>query len=70
MHRINFVLSALFKSCFIKIIVSYAYYLIDTPPSTRCGISPTTFLSLFALAMRIANISTMILNKMGDIGSP
>ena len=32
MHKINFMFTALFKSCSMKRIVSLAYCRIDTPP--------------------------------------
>jgi len=40
------------------------------PSSTKCGTAPLTCPFSLALAIIIANMSTAILNKIGDRGSP
>ena len=69
-HSNIFVLVAFSISWSMKRMVSSAYYKIDKPPSTRWGTTPVTWPSSLALIIRIANMSTTILNKMGESGSP
>jgi hypothetical protein len=41
--RISFIFRNFSRFCSIKTIVSSAYYIIETPPSTRWGMSPSTW---------------------------
>jgi hypothetical protein len=69
-NRSSFILHALSMSWSIKSIVSSAYWRIESPPSTRCRISPSNCSSNIALPMRTFSKSTIILNNRGDKGSP
>jgi len=51
-------------------MVSSAYCRIERPSSTRCGTTPLTLLLDLALRIRVAQMSSTKLNKIGDKGSP
>jgi hypothetical protein len=54
----------------MKIIVSLAYWRIESPLSTKCGTTPSNCPSDLALLMITFNISAMMLNNQEDKGSP
>jgi hypothetical protein len=53
----------------MKIMVSLAYWRIESPLSTKCGTTPNCPSDL-VLLMITFNISAMMLNNQGDKGSP
>jgi hypothetical protein len=67
-QSINFVFTASSRSCTMNKIVSSAYYSNETPPSVRWGISPHTWPSSFARAIKMANMSVTKLKRSGDRG--
>jgi hypothetical protein len=70
MHSKSFVFFACSRSLSMNIVVSSAYYKIDNPSSTKWGITPLIWPSSFAFVINMESISTTILNRIGDMGSP
>jgi hypothetical protein len=66
----SFIFFACSKLWSINNIVSSAYWRIERPSSTTLCITPEICPSPLALLIRITNISTIILNMIGDKGSP
>jgi hypothetical protein len=65
-----FMLMVFSKLCSMNKTLSSTYWRMATASSTKCGMRPPTQSFSFALIMRIANISTTVLNsRIGDIGS-
>ena len=70
-YSISFIF-ALSRSCPRNKMVLSAYCRIDTPPFQirRCVTNPPNWMSSYSLAISTTNISTTILKKIGDNGSP
>ena len=69
-HSKSFMFLASSRSFSMKRIVSSAYCKIDKPLSTRFGTRPLINSVCFARSIKIAKISTTILKRIGDNGSP
>jgi RNA recognition motif-containing protein len=58
------------RSCSTNKIVSYAYYNIKMPPSTKYGTSPLICPSSLTRDINMANIFAILLKSKWDNGSP